>query len=221
MTQLIVALDLLDAKANSALARRLASKAGVRFFKIDVRVLFHKYGLNLIDDILGFGPLPCHLFFDMKSYQTKDTTAVLAKCAFDAGVSCLSVHATPSMLEAAMAAKTSDYCKVLAIGDLTDNASFHSSSIAALLHADGLICRVDAVPAARKAAPSSIIVCPGIRPEGSLANNHINPATPSMARVVGADYIVVGRPIYEAPDPVIAAKLIMEEFQYESLPRSI
>ena len=66
----------------------------------------------------------------------------------------------------------------------------------------------------RRARDASIPVCPGIRPKSGvlwLDNNHVNPATPAEARDAGADYIVCGRPIYEAPDPVAVARAITAE----------
>lgn len=42
-------------------------------------------------------------------------------------------------------------------------------------------------------------------------DNHVSPATPAQALQAGADYLVVGRPVYAVPDPVAAARAIIEE----------
>ncbi|MFB0526564.1 MAG: orotidine 5'-phosphate decarboxylase / HUMPS family protein, partial [bacterium] len=63
-----------------------------------------------------------------------------------------------------------------------------------------------------------IIVTPGIRPlagEKSLTDDQKRVMTPGVALKKGADYIVVGRPIIEAPDPVGAVKAILQEITTE------
>ncbi len=54
-------------------------------------------------------------------------------------------------------------------------------------------------------------LCPGIRPAGSAHSDQKRVATPAGALQAGADYIVVGRPVTEAPDPVAAARAILDE----------
>ena len=54
---------------------------------------------------------------------------------------------------------------------------------------------------------------PGIRPEGSAQGDQKRIATPGSAIADGADYLVVGRPIRNAPDPVAAARAIVSEIQ--------
>jgi orotidine-5'-phosphate decarboxylase len=56
-----------------------------------------------------------------------------------------------------------------------------------------------------------LTLTPGIRPTGSAHGDQKRVTTPAEAAAAGADYIVVGRPIVEAPDPVLAAKAILEE----------
>jgi orotidine-5'-phosphate decarboxylase len=54
-------------------------------------------------------------------------------------------------------------------------------------------------------------LCPGIRPAGAAHGDQKRAATPAEAHAAGADYIVVGRPIVEAGDPVAAARQILDE----------
>jgi orotidine-5'-phosphate decarboxylase len=54
-------------------------------------------------------------------------------------------------------------------------------------------------------------LCPGIRPAGGAFGDQKRVATPRIAVENGADYLVVGRPITEAPDPLRAARAILDE----------
>jgi len=77
---------------------------------------------------------------------------------------------------------------------------------------DGVVCSVNEAAAVRKACGKDfIIVTPGIRPKGAGKNDQKRTATPCEAIKAGANFIVVGRPILEACDPLKAAKDILEE----------
>ncbi|WP_162012132.1 orotidine-5'-phosphate decarboxylase [Streptococcus sp. S784/96/1] len=78
---------------------------------------------------------------------------------------------------------------------------------------DGVVCSAHEVEAI-KTATSSNFVCltPGIRPSGSAIGDQKRVMTPSEARIIGSDYIVVGRPITQAEDPVTAYQAIKEEW---------
>lgn len=77
---------------------------------------------------------------------------------------------------------------------------------------DGVVAAAGEAPAVRAACGSDfIIVTPGIRPAGTSGGDQVRTATPLEAVRAGADYLVVGRPILEAPDPRAAAAAILEE----------
>jgi orotidine-5'-phosphate decarboxylase len=61
------------------------------------------------------------------------------------------------------------------------------------------------------------LVIPGIRPAGAATQDQSRTATPAEAIRAGADFIVVGRPILQAPDPAKAADAIVAEIQSSSL----
>ena len=80
--------------------------------------------------------------------------------------------------------------------------------------ADGVIASpqeaalIRALPEAR----GKLIVTPGVRPAGAASGDQKRIATPHQAISDGADHIVVGRPIWQAPDPAAAARAVIAEF---------
>jgi len=79
---------------------------------------------------------------------------------------------------------------------------------------DGIIASGDAIGWCRAAfPPPTVIVSPGIRPAGSGDDDHKRLTTPSDAIRMGADYLVVGRPIMRAPDPRAAADAVIHEIE--------
>lgn len=70
---------------------------------------------------------------------------------------------------------------------------------------DGVVCSPHEVPEVKKACGNKFItVTPGIRFADSAADDQVRITTPEKARELGSDYIVVGRPVTQAPDPVAA-----------------
>jgi orotidine-5'-phosphate decarboxylase len=59
-----------------------------------------------------------------------------------------------------------------------------------------------------------MLVTPGVRPAGNAADDQKRIMTPAQAISAGADYLVVGRAILNAPDPASAARKICEEMDY-------
>jgi len=77
---------------------------------------------------------------------------------------------------------------------------------------DGVICSPLEIAALRKRCGSDfVLMVPGIRPAGSAANDQKRAMTPRQAVDLGASHLVVGRPIYQAPDPRAAAEAIARE----------
>ncbi len=78
---------------------------------------------------------------------------------------------------------------------------------------DGVVCSpLEAEGVKALCGREFLTVTPGIRPEGSDAGDQARTATPAGARAAGTDYIVVGRPITQSPDPAGAYRRCMEEF---------
>ena len=80
---------------------------------------------------------------------------------------------------------------------------------------DGVIASPKETEAIRAAIPSPdfLIVTPGIRPAGASHGDQARVHTPAEAMVRGSSYLVIGRPIYEAPDPRAAARAIAREIE--------
>lgn len=76
---------------------------------------------------------------------------------------------------------------------------------------DGFIASGRLIGLLRARHPGAVIVSPGIRPKGSPTDDHKRSATPAEAIGMGADYLVVGRPITRAPDRKAAAAAIIAE----------
>jgi orotidine-5'-phosphate decarboxylase len=77
---------------------------------------------------------------------------------------------------------------------------------------DGLVCAAEEAAQLRPiAGPGMALVTPGIRPAGADVGDQKRVVTPARAIAAGADYLVVGRPIVEAPDPRAAADAIVAE----------
>jgi orotidine-5'-phosphate decarboxylase len=214
VTELIVALDY-DVSRAVDLFLQLTIKPDVLWFKIGSQMLLQKNSLILIDTIVEEG---FNLFLDLKLYDVRDTVEITARRAFDLGVRMLTVHATLSMLEAAMRAKPpGDRCKVLAVASLTDAPTLGDAvTDRALRASDGLVCS-SASPAGwyrrRSEFDGKILVCPGIRPVGYGGDGHVAPVTPSHARLLGADFVVVGRPITAALNPKAVTRSILAELR--------
>ena len=78
----------------------------------------------------------------------------------------------------------------------------------------GLVCSPLEIAPLRAALPASVaLVTPGIRPRDAKADDQSRVMTPAEAARAGASFLVVGRPIFKAPDPVQAARAILAEIE--------
>jgi orotidine-5'-phosphate decarboxylase len=79
---------------------------------------------------------------------------------------------------------------------------------------DGIVCSPEEAGAVRAVVGAGMaIVTPGIRPRGARSGDQKRIATPTAAIRAGADYLVVARPILEAPDPKAAANAVQHEIE--------
>ncbi len=195
-----------------------------------------KVGLQLFmasgTGILSMGQeLGLDVMLDLKLHDIPNTVARAVEAAAKHGVQFLTVHAQggPAMLRAAVEAAPDDMT-ILAVTILTSlsNDDLHLmgmspdtevmagqlASMAWECGVRGFVCSPLEVAALRQSLGSdAILVVPGIRPADSEKQDQARVATPGDAVKNGASYIVVGRPIREAKDPVRAARMIAEEIR--------
>ena len=224
--RLIVALDVPDPVAARAIAGRLAGEVGM--FKVGSQ-LFTAGGPAVVRELVADGQ---RVFLDLKFHDIPNTVAGAVSAATALGVSLVTIHAAggPAMIEAAAGAARGTPARVLAITVLTslDAAALEAigmaggvfgtvarlARMAADAGADGVVAsphEVAALCAARGAG--FLVVTPGIRPAGAALGDQARAATPGQALASGADYLVVGRPILAAPDPVAAARAVVAEME--------
>lgn len=229
MTELIVALDQPDFAAANALVA--LTRARVRWYKVGYQA-FYEYGERIIDVLHA---CDASLFLDLKLHDIPNTVAAAVRslARFRAGMMTLHSAGGADMMAAAASARdeanaSGAEMRLLAVTVLT---SLSPADLAAVgeAHAihelvamraelalragiDGLVCAVDEVAIARaRAERPCIIVCPGIRPSGESPDDQRRVATPRQAAIAGADYIVIGRPITAAQDPVSIAEAVLAE----------
>jgi orotidine-5'-phosphate decarboxylase len=224
--RLIVALDVPDAAAAEALVNKLEGQC--RWFKVGLE-LFISAGPAVLEPLLARGH---SVFLDLKLHDIPNTVAAAVRSAASLGVRMLTLHASggPAMLSAAHSALNglSDPPQLLAVTVLT---SMDAPQLAAIglrrepatqvkflakmgLKAgiNGFVCSPQEVAALRAlTGPAGVLVTPGIRPAGAEKADQKRIATPAKALRQGASYLVVGRPITQAPDPAQAAEAILKE----------
>lgn len=223
--RLIVALDVPNALEGLKLAEALGDS--VSFYKIGLGMLTGG-GLALANDLKGEHGKK--IFLDMKLFDIGATVeaAVRGLARFD--LDFLTVHGDPHVVRAAKEGAAGKDMKILAVTILTslDRADLDASliregEIADLVTeraarafeagADGVIAspREAAMIRALPQADGKLIVTPGVRPAGAALGDQKRVETPAAALAAGADHIVVGRPIWKAPDPRAAAQAILNE----------
>ena len=220
--RLILALDVPSVAAAEQMVERLGDT--VVFYKIGYQLAFAG-GLSFADTLIRAGK---RVFLDLKLHDIGNTVARGVESVARLGVTFVTVHAYPQTMKAAVEARGDGGLRILAVTVLTsyDDADLAAAGYdftvaelvaerAAQAHdigVDGLVC--SAAEAARLrtiVGPSIALVTPGIRPAGADADDQKRVMTPARAIAAGADHLVVGRPILEAPDPKAAAAGILAE----------
>jgi orotidine-5'-phosphate decarboxylase len=224
-SRLIIALDVNTDKQAKQFVQSLFSR--VKIFKIGP-VLFTSYGPKVIELVRKRG---ADVFLDLKFHDIPNTVANAVRQATRLKVRMLTLHTSggEEMLMRAAQAAREESCKLkikkpllLGITVLTSDKQSANTKKTVLQRArlaqkaglDGIVCSVHEVKAVRKACGKDfIIVTPGIRPKSAQSGDQKRVATAKDAFSAGADYIVVGRPIIEADDPLEAAKNIIKEMK--------
>jgi len=220
--RLIVALDVPSVAAAEKMVDRLGDTVG--FYKIGYQLAFAG-GLPFADKLVRAGK---RVFLDLKLHDIGNTVAKGVESIARLGATFLTVHAYPQTMKAAVQARGEGGLRILAVTVLTsyDDADLAAAGYdftvtelveerAAQAHdigVDGLVCSAEEAARLRPiVGPSIVLVTPGIRPAGADAGDQKRVMTPTRAIAAGADHLVVGRPIIEAPDPTAAATAIVKE----------
>ena len=223
--RLIVALDVPNAIAGLDLAARLGD--AISFYKIGLGMLTGG-GLALANELKA--EQGKRVFLDLKLFDIPATIEAAVRGLAQYDLDFLTVHGDPHVVAAAMAGKGGRQMKILAVTLLTslDRADLDAALIkdgaiadlvveranaAFLAGADGVIASPQeaAMIRALPGAAGKLIVTPGVRPAGADRGDQKRTATPASASADGADHIVIGRPIWAAPDPRAAAMAILAE----------
>lgn len=223
--RLIVALDFPDAASALALTERLGQSC--RWVKVGLE-LFIAEGPKIVSTLSKRG---LNVFLDLKLHDIPNTVAGAVRTASTAGAKLLTLHASggPAMLEAAANAAAGlaappqlfavtvltsmDLAQLGAVG-ISELPAAQVARLASMTWASGIrgfVCSAEEIAPTRSTFPDATLVIPGIRPAGTSIGDQKRVATPASAIAAGADFLVIGRPITQAPDPAAAAAAILEE----------
>lgn len=224
--KVIVALDFPDAASALDLAQRL--DPALCRVKVGSE-LFTAAGTGFVEQLVarGFG-----VFLDLKYHDIPNTVAAACRAAAQLGVWMINVHASGGrvMLQAARDAipcapgapkliavtlltslDTDDLAEVGIMGEPGDGV-MRLAKLARECGLDGVVCSAREAAALRAACgPAFCLVTPGIRPAHAAADDQQRVATPAGAIASGSSYLVIGRPIIRAPDPLQALDHINRE----------
>ena len=231
--RLIVALDLDDLNRVKALVRLLAGELGM--FKVGKQLFTHA-GPAVVKPIQEMGG---EVFLDLKFHDIPTTVAKAAIAATRLGVKMFNVHASgslemmrltvrevsrvcrqealrrPIMLAVTVltSLNESDLKKVGIAGEVADQV-VRLALLSREAGMDGVVASPREVAGIRSACGGRlIIVSPGIRPQGGKHDDQRRVMSPAEAIRAGVNYIVVGRPITEAKEPLGAAREIVAEME--------
>lgn len=220
-SKVIIALDTPDEQKALELVKLLKHKVSV--FKVGLE-LFCSEGPEIVNKINDLG---CKVFLDLKFHDIPNTVAGAARAALSTGAFMFNVHASGGremmrkVREMIDSAELPEKPIVIAVTVLTslDESDLNDINISkspleqvktlALLTKesglDGVVASPREITAIREVAGQDfVIVTPGVRPAWAQAGDQKRIMTPAEALDAGASYIVVGRPVTAAPNPVEA-----------------
>jgi orotidine-5'-phosphate decarboxylase len=182
--------------------------------------LYLRYGPDVVASVRGASRV--EVFLDLKLHDIPATVAGAARVVSRLRPAYLTVHATGGAAMIRAAAEAAPTTKIAAVTVLT---SLHDRDLADIglngpaadavrrlavmsvaAGAQALVCSPQEAAAVRaEVGPEITLITPGVRPEGSAAQDQARVATPEEALNAGADLLVIGRPITGSPDPGAAA----------------
>lgn len=232
--RIIMALDVPSADDARRLVERL--EGHISFYKLGLELLMAGGMESLLRDLKGKG---YETFVDLKLPNDIPTTvrrAVELAASAGAKLLTLSNSATRETIQAAVTGRGAHsdpkllFVPHLSSQDRSDFASLEGrgeadferfleerTRFAQQAGVDGFIVSGQEIGLLRSLYPSALLVSPGIRPAWAGKDDHKRSCTPAEAIRLGADYLVVGRPIRDAADPVDAARRIIDEISSATL----
>ncbi|MBO0858381.1 MAG: orotidine-5'-phosphate decarboxylase [Chloracidobacterium sp.] len=229
---LVIALDVDSPDQALLMVERLRGAAGM--FKVG-KQLFTAAGPEIVRKIIALGE---RVFLDLKFHDIPNTAAMAGIAAARLGVSVFNVHAMggSKMMRAVseavtenaerekitrplilgvtvLTSHTRDSLKEVGIDRKLEDEVVNLARLCATSGLDGVIASPLEIAPIRSAVedPEFIILTPGVRPAGAPLNDQSRVMTPAEATRAGANFLVIGRPITAANDPVAAALKIVEE----------
>jgi orotidine-5'-phosphate decarboxylase len=231
--RIIIPLDVPDLAAAIALVDRLPEAP---FFKVGLE-LFVAEGPAILQMLRSRHK---RIFLDLKFHDIPNTMAGACRSAARYGVDLLTVHATAgaAALAAAQQAAIAGAAaagvpppNLVAVTVLTSISpsvladelgvaaplATHVPTLAQLAQTSGLsgiVCSPQEIAAVRSACPGEfLLICPGVRPDWADRGDQARTMTPGQAIAAGASYLVIGRPISQAPDPAAAFARVCAELE--------
>ena len=222
--RLIMALDV----SNATEARQLVEKLGdsVGFYKIGLELFIAGGYFELLDWLTARGK---KVFVDLKFFDVPETVRAAVRGLHNRGVTFATVHGNQAILEAA--GRDKGDVKILGVTVLTsldrgdlDDMGFQCDVEKLVLSrarraleagCDGVISSgLEAAVLKRELGERLLVVTPGIRPvDNRIADDQKRTVDVAQAFANGADYIVMGRPIRNAPDPRVAALAVQKTIE--------
>ena len=225
-SRVIVALDYPDA----ASALQLVASLTPALCRLKVgKELFTRAGPPLVEELAGRG---FDVFLDLKFHDIPNTVASACHAAADLGVWMVNVHAlggermllaaregveraahTPLLIAVTILTSmdASDLAAVGLSGSPADNV-LRLATLVQQSGLDGVVCSSRETGVLRSAlGPDFRLITPGIRPLGSQADDQRRVMTPADALRAGSNYLVIGRPVTRADDPVSVLRTINSE----------
>lgn len=224
--ELILVLDAQSPREVAPVLRQL--QGTVTWVKVGLE-MYTACGPDAVREIAGMG---FKVFLDLKLHDIPNTVAKSVESASKLPVGMLTLHTCGGreMMQWAVKAQQAHAPHLLLLG-VTVLTSMSAAGLAETgvtvspeeqvvrlgrLAADsglrGLVCSpLELNPLHAVLPPDMSLVTPGIRPRDAKADDQTRIMTPGEASRAGARYIVVGRPIFRAPDPAVAARAILAE----------
>ena len=193
--------------------------------------LYYATGPEIVSYLKDLGH---SVFLDLKLHDIPNTVKSAMKVLSHLGVDMTNVHAAGGveMMKAAREGLGKE-AKLIAVTQLTstskeqmrDFQNIQTSLQESVIHyakktaeagLDGVVCSAQEVKLIKEATSKDFIcLTPGIRPAGAAVGDQKRVMTPADAYQIGSDYIVVGRPITQATDPVAAYHAIKDEWNQD------